>query len=228
MTMHHQRIMFGAALAALMTTTGLRAVDPLSDARHPADAGRQAEPDGAGAEDAGRQTGLVGPLADAGHLHRRHREGPQGARSVPAVGRGVVQAPAGQPEHRRSDGMVRRGRRAALDRRAVSVQDSARDDRHGRHPLRGRAFVSADLHRRPPVSKGSESAVVRLLSRTLGRRHARRPIRGLQRQRVAGQLRPSRDRKHEGDRALPAEGFRAHGACRSPSTIRRRTRNRGT
>jgi hypothetical protein len=71
------------------------------------------------------------------------------------------------------------------------VQDH-RDARPGDDPLRGRAFVPADLHGRPQAAAGSESGVVWLFSRTLGRRRVRRRELRLQRQRLAGQRRAGR------------------------------------
>src|SRR5260221_10291520 len=57
--------------------TGVRAEAQVPDPRHPETGGWQAEPGGAGAENGGRETGHIWPLAHPGHLHREHREGSQ-------------------------------------------------------------------------------------------------------------------------------------------------------
>ncbi len=60
---------------------------------------------------------------------------------------------------------------------------------HGRHPVRGGARLSADLHRRTVAAQRSESRLVWLLGGALGGRRPRRRIERLQRQRLAGQRR---------------------------------------
>ena len=97
---------------------------------------------------------------------------------------------------------------------------------HRRRPLRSGACLSADLHRWPAAAEGSESQLDGLLGRPLGRRHVRRRVRRLQRQRLAGQRRPP-----AGESLRVTERFRRKDfgtwTSRSPSTIRRPTPNRG-
>ena len=133
--------------------------------------------------------------AGAGRTRRRkHREEPQGTGSFPAVGRSAVQGAPGEQQPRRSDRQMRRRRRAAIGPGRVSLSDP-RGARHGGYPLRGRARVSPDFYRWARAAEGSESGMVRLLGREMGRRRLRRDNDRVQRQRLAGQRRTARDRR---------------------------------
>ena len=199
-------VLLGCVLIAVTGAPArLRPVAALSDRRRAEKGRRHARPERAHAAAAGRQAGLLG------HLARRRI--PTGACPAPAsssraasrsAGRrsaatSAANLPGGLPyqpwaatlaNERRGRRQPRRSARALPARQSAAALDAAAPHQGGAHAeaagaaLRSERDVPADLHRRPAAARGHDARLERLLDRALGRRHARRPDRGLPRRPV--------------------------------------------